>query len=315
MITITAAALTLAACFAQDSTRGTAIPQVPRPKATATVAHAFFVAGPNFTGIIDEQGKAQWAAPKAGARDGWVLPNGNVIITWAKEALEFRYGSHDIVWRYDLKEPNKELGTIQRLDSGLTLVTELGPKPRIHEVDGTGAAIRTIALQPETDNAHMQTRMARKQAYGTYLVPHLLAFAVKRYSPEGEVIATFATDLEELGGRESENWPFTAIQLPNGNVLVGCTHGNKVVEFTPDGKVAWVLRNAEVGGLMHDACGVQRLPNGNTVVASYQSQTGAKLFEVDRDKNIVWSYTGPHRAHHFQILTTNGQPLPGPFLR
>lgn len=315
MISATTVGVTLAACFAQDSLRATGMGTFPAPKAASQVNHAFFLAGPDFTGIIDEQGKTQWSAPRAGARDGWVLPNGNVIIAWSNEVLEFRYQSRDVIWRYGLQEPNKEIGTVQRLHDDLTLVTELGPEPRILEIDRTGSVSTTVALQPETENAHMQTRMARKQRDGTYLVPHLLAFAVKRYGADGTVLATIATDLEELGGREDENWPFTAIQLSNGNVLVGCTHGNKVVEFTPDGKVAWVLRNMEVGGLMHDACGVQRLPNGNTVVASYQSTGGPKLFEVDRDKNIVWSYRGPHRAHHFQILSTNGQPLPGPWLR
>lgn len=308
----TVAAVALAACFAQDVTL-----EMERAQSSAVpaIAHAFFVAGPSFTGIIDEQGMTQWAAPKARARDGWVLPNGNVIIAWANEVLEFRYGSHDVVWRYGLQSPNKEIGTVQRLPDGLTLVTELGPEPRILEVDSAGAVELTVALQPETDNAHMQTRMARKQADGTYLVPHLLAFQLKRYGADGIVSQTIATDLEELGGQKAENWPFTAIALANGNILAGLTHGNKVVEFTPDGKVAWVLRNVEVGGLMHDACGVQRLPNGNTVVASYAAKTGPKLFEVDRDKNVVWSYSGPHRVHHFQILTTNGQPLPGPLLR
>ena len=28
-------------------------------------------------------------------------------------------------------------------------------------------------------------------------------------------------------------------------------------------------------------------------------------------EKIVWTYEGPHRAHHFQILTTNGKPLSG----
>ncbi|MCH8860264.1 MAG: hypothetical protein IH843_03860, partial [Thaumarchaeota archaeon] len=31
---------------------------------------------------------------------------------------------------------------------------------------------------------------------------------------------TIKTDLEELGGRKAENWPFTAIRLANGNTLV-----------------------------------------------------------------------------------------------
>ena len=40
------------------------------------IRHSFFVAGPTFTGIIDEAGKPVWDSGKAGARDGVVLANG-----------------------------------------------------------------------------------------------------------------------------------------------------------------------------------------------------------------------------------------------
>ena len=36
-----------------------------------------------------------------------------------------------------------------------------------------------------------------------------------------------------------------------------------------------------------------------------------KIFEVTRDKKIVWTYTGKHKAHEIQVLTTNGQPVEG----
>ena len=83
----------------------------------------------------------------------------------------------------------------------------------------------------------------------------------------------------------------------------------------PAGELVWQLSNEDVDGILDDACGVQRLPNGNTVIASYHARPGVKLFEVDRDKNVVWQYAGPHRVHHFQVLTTNGEPLPGVPLR
>ena len=114
-----------------------------------------------------------------------------------------------------------------------------------------------------------------------------------------------------MGGREAENWPFTAIRLDNGNTLVTLTHGNKVVEFDANGKVVWEINNSHVKeSPFVDPCGAQRLPNGNTVIASYGAQKGIKLFEVSPDKSLVWSYDG-HRVHHFQILTTNGKPLKG----
>ena len=299
----------LSRCLVAAFVLGTIHAQEERP-----TRHAFFVAGPSFTGIIDEHGETQWVAPRAQARDGWVLPDGHILIVWSDQVLEFDLNKA-VCWSYRLQAPNKELGTAQRLPNGNTLVTELGPKPRLLEVTPEGEAAVEFALEPETGNAHMQTRMARKLPNGDYLVPHLLAHCVKQYTAAGKVVATIRTDLEELGGRDAENWPFTAIRLADGVTLVGCTHGNKVCEFDGEGRVVWKVTNDDVDGIIDDACGVQRLPNGNTVIASYHTSEGVKLFEVDRDKQVVWSYSGPHRVHHFQILTTNGEPLPGPVLR
>src|SRR5439155_7751894 len=150
-----------------------------------------------------------------------------------------------------------------------TCVTELGSRPRLLEVDPKGNIALDVPLQPETDNAHMQTRMARQLRNGNYLVPHLLAFAVKEYSPDGMVVRVFKTDFEELGGRKAENWPFTAIRLDNGNTVVSLTHGNKVVELNPRGEIVWKATNDDVHGLFKDPCGSQRLANGNTVVGSH----------------------------------------------
>ncbi len=276
------------------------------------IKHSFFVAGPSFTGIIDEAGKETWNADRPGARDGFVLPTGNVLIAWGNEVQELQ-PDKTIVFHYVKSPENKEIGTVARLENGNTLITELGAKPRLLEVDKDGKIVIDVPLQPETDNAHMQTRMARKLANGNYLAPHLLAFKVKEYTPAGEVVNVIQTDLEELGGRPAENWPFTAIRFENGNTLVNLTHGNKTVEFDTEGKVVWKVSNDDFPEKpFADPCGAQRLPNGNTVIASYAAKPdGIKLFEVNRDKKIVWSYSGPHKVHHFQILTTNGESITG----
>ncbi len=274
------------------------------------IKHSFFVAGPDFTGIVDESGKPTWDSGRKSARDGWVLENDNVLIVWNNVVREMT-PDKKVVFEYKLDSINKELGTAQRLENGNTLVTELGKKPRLLEVDASGKIVVECPLKPETNNAHMQTRMARKLDNGNYLVPHLLAFKVKEYTPDGKVVKVFATDLKELGGRPAENWPFTAIRLKNGNTVVNLTHGNKTVEFDPDGKVVWNVQQADFENKpFDDACGGQRLPNGNTVITAYHAKKGVKLFEVTRDKKIVWTYEGPYRAHHFQILTTNGTAVP-----
>ena len=285
---------------------------MPTAGADETIRHSFFVAGPSFTGIIAEDGSEEWNSGKAGARDGFVLPNGNVLIAWGDEVKELTR-EHAVVFHYTKSVDNSELGAVQKLENGRTLITELGKKPRLLEVDAAGKIVVDVPLQPETDNAHMQTRMARKLENGNYLVPHLLAFKVKEYTPEGKVVQQFSTDLEDLGGRAAENWPFTAIRLPNGHTLVNLTHGNKTVEMDANGKVVWKISNDDFPDVrpFADPCGAQRLPNGNTVICSYASQEAIKVFEVTPEKKIVWKYTGPHRAHEIQILTTNGKPVDG----
>ncbi len=170
--------------------------------------------------------------------------------------------------------------------------------------------LKTTPLQCQKKNAHMQTRMLRMLPNGNYIAPHLLDFAVKEYEPDtGKVVAIFPTDDR---GRVKRDWPFTAIRLADGNTLIGCTNGNRIIEVNAKGKIVWSVTNEDIGeNLFDDACGVQRLPNGNTVVTSYHAKGNAvKLFEVTRDKKVVWRYSGMNAGfHHFQILTTNGKPV------
>lgn len=276
----------------------------------STIRHSYLVMGGK-TAIIGEDGKPTWEY-RGGSRDGFVLPDGNVLLAFSDRVEEVTRDKQ-VVFTYRLSPENGELSTAQRLYNGNTLITELGKRPRLLEVNRAGAVVLEVPLQPETGNVHMQTRMARQLRNGNYLVPHLLAFAVKEYTPEGKVVNVLRTDLEPLGGRPAENWPFTAIRLDSGNTLVSLTHGNKVVEFNGRGEIVWKVTNENVGGLFKDPCGSQRLANGNTVVGSHAANTGISMVEVTPDHRMVWTSDHPLAAgvHHFQILTTNGKPEPG----
>lgn len=284
--------------------------QILTVSAQEAIKHSYLVLGAK-TAIIGEDGVATWEH-SGGSRDGFVLPNRNVLLAYSNRVEEVT-PAKQVVFEYKLDPINKEIGTAQRLYNGNTLVTELGPKPRLLEIAPTGSVASEIPLEPETDNAHMQTRMARQLRNGNYLVPHLLAFAIKEYTPKGNVVRTLKTDLEPLGGRPAENWPFTAIRLDNGNTVASLTHGNKVIEFDTNAQVVWKVTNEDVGGLFKDPCGAQRLANGNTVIGSHGANTGISMVEVNRENKIVWTSDHPLAAgvHHFQILTTNGIPEPG----
>lgn len=279
------------------------------------IRHSILLCG-NTTVLINEENEVVWEVAKP-SRDGYVLANGNILFSASNVATEMNR-SGQTVWTYALDPVNKELGTAVRLENGHTLVVERGPKPRLLEVTRHGQIAAEIPLQPETDNDHMQTRMARKLPNGHYLVPHLLAFKVKEYDPAGKVVAEIRTDLPELGGREAENWPFTAIRMENGHTLVNLTHGNKTAIFDAAGKVVWKVDNGDLEGRFADPCGGQLLPNGHVVITSYAQRDPSKVrvFEVNPQKEVVWELFHPKAyAHGIHVVSTQGRPLEHPFMK
>lgn len=280
---------------------------------SAGIKHSFLALGGE-TYILDDAGKVTWTFP-ANTRDGFVLPNGNLLLAVTKNkefpggAAVERTPDGKTVWEY--KGTQSEVNTVQAVADGRYMLTEAGDKPRILEVDREGKVVVEVPIQAQTHDHHLQTRMTRKLKNGNYLVPQLLDKVVREYAPNGKIVWEAKTPEEP-----KECWPFTAIRLENGNTLTTCTHGKTVVEFDPAGKIVWRLSNADLPEpLLLDPCGAQRLPNGNTVVTSYgQSKPGeVKMLEVTPEKQVVWTYRDDekHGIHEFQVLDTNGTPLAG----
>jgi hypothetical protein len=279
------------------------------------ISHSFLVSGSE-TYIVDGNDSVAWRYPKS-TRDGWVLPDGHLLLAVSK-GKEYPGGAAVELDRegrihFEYKGTQSEVNTVQALPNGNLILTEAGRKPRLLEIDRSGKTLAEIPLACQLDNFHMQTRMTRKLSNGNYLVPHLLDRVLREYRPDGSVAWEARTPDEP-----KECWPFTAIRLDDGNTLVSLTHGNRIVELDAAGKVAWQVSNDDLGSpLFRDPCGAQRLPNGNTVIASYgMAAKGIKLFEVTRDKRVVWTWSSERPGvHHVQILETNGKPLEGPPLR
>ena len=272
------------------------------------IRHAFLVTGP-ITAIFDENSHVVWSLNKA-SRDGTVLPGGNILICHNKSVVEYEEGSTRAVWNYQLDPKNKETAAAFRLKNGNTLIVENGNWPRLLEISTAGTPVHEIPLQPETKNAHMQTRMARKLNNGHYIVPHLLAFSVKEYAPNGEIVQIIDTRLEQLGLR-AKNWPFTAIKKDQ-KILVTLTNGNKIAIFNNNGQVAWQCNNTDLNDLFSDPCGAHWLPNDHIVVCNYgqKDPQKAKILEITPEKKVVWEFRHPYlRAHEVHIITTNNQKL------
>ena len=137
------------------------------PAIAEEVTHSFLGVGKASKAvIIGEDGKVSWKMDLP-ASDGWVLPNGNVLLAlYACEgfpnggAVEVERDSNKIVFSYQGSQ--KETSSVQKLDNGNYLVAELGPKPQAVEVNSKGDVVKTTPLACQKDNAHMQTRMLRQ---------------------------------------------------------------------------------------------------------------------------------------------------------
>jgi hypothetical protein len=270
--------------------------------------HSFLATGGE-TRIV-EKGQVTWTYPGS-TRDGWV--NGDRILLAVSKSKAYPGGAVVEVDRagkthFEFKGTQSEVDTVQALPNGNLLLTEAGPKPRLLEITREGKTAVEIALPSQKGNPHMQQRMSRKTDRG-YLVPHLLDRVIREYAPDGATLWEAKTPDDP-----KECWPFTAIRLPDGNVLATLTHGNRVAEFDKDGGIAWLLTNADLPSpLLKDPCGAQRLPNGNTVICSYGAGGAdeVKLLEVTREKKLVWTYKSGRTGgiHHVQILDVDGPPL------
>lgn len=270
-----------------------------------------------------KDGTIEWSWPGA-TREGWVLPDGNVLLALSKgpqaaggAAVEIRRGpaaaDDAIVWRYDGTQA--EVNSIQKTPEGTYVLTEAGPNPRLLEIGADGRVLVEFPLACQKPNHHMQSRMARKLADGSYLVPHLLDFAIIRYDRAGQELSR--TNTRVTDEPVAKTWPFTAIALADGGILVGLTNGNRVAEYAADGRCRWLVSAADVDGAISDACGVQRLPNGNTMIASYRIGRGKeRLVEVTPDKKVAWAWRADvPNVHHFHVVEVDGKPVPWPPLR
>ncbi len=278
---------------------------------TLNAADRSFLMLGGLTQIIDASGKATWKYP-AVTRDGYILPNGNLLLTLSKTkaypggAVVEVTRDQKVVWEY--KGTQSEVNTAVLLDNGNVMLTEAGDKPRLLEVARDGSIKVEIALGCQITNHHMQSRMARKLPNGHYLVPQ--EKTVREYDAAGKVVWERKSPESELDNRS-----FCCLRNAAGHTLISLTLGNHIIEVDASGKIVWELRDGELPGVpVNRTTALSWLPNGNIVFSNYAARAPqAKVVEITRNKKVVWTYTdGSNQGvHEFQLLDEAGKPLAG----
>jgi hypothetical protein len=89
-----------------------------------------------------------------------------------------------------------------------------------------------------------------------------------RLDAAGKEVKTFNVGYVSYGGLEV---------IGKNRILVSLINNNKVVEYDLDGKSYWEAN-------VNQPTSAVRLPNGNTLVASYNTQ---QVYEIDRNGKVV----------------------------
>lgn len=245
-----------------------------------TVRHSFLFSdiGAKRVFKMSAAGNIEREYPVDQCTDAWLLPGGNVLMSFTGKRRGAREVTPDkrIVWEYST---SSEVWGCQRLPDGNTLVAECTAK-RLIEVDRKGKIVKIVPVK-SGGNVHMGMRHARKLVNGNYLVGLLDDKVVREYDASGKMIRQIKVP----------DVAFSMVRLDNGNTVIG--HRGGVIEVDPKDNVVWQLTQKDVPDVkLYWICCIQRLPNGNTVVGNWfihkRRTDGTPFFEVTPDKEVVW---------------------------
>ena len=248
------------------------------------VSHPFLAAdyGGNMVHIVNPNGDVVWQYEVTRPQDAWLLKNGNVLLTWLRGVKEVT-PDKKVVWEYTTKKPN-EVHSCQPLKNGNYMVAVSGPCV-IYEIDKAGKIQKNIKLKTNQKSTHSQMRVVRKIENGNYLVSHYSDKVVREYDPNGKIVR----EIKMPKGCSAH----AAYRLKNGNTLISTGDGHKIIEVDKNDKIVWQINEKDLkGNPLRYIAGLQRLNNGNTVVANWggHGHVGGQpqIFEVTRDKKVVW---------------------------
>ena len=258
--------------------------------------------------IVNPDGTHAWdyTIAQAEANDAWLLPNGDVVLAFIAGAREVT-PAKQTVWQY-MAPAGAEVHSVQPLPGGLFLIGESHSDGTsfLYEMDKTTTISHTVKVTLG-GGSHGQFREVRKTPQGTYITSQLNGKAME-WDANGARLNTYPCG------------SFVGIRLPNGNTLISCGDDHRLIEVNPQNAIVWQVGQNDIpGNTLFFVAGLQRLPNGNTVVCNWPGHVGGsaqpQVFEITRDKKVVWQVRDASLGwiSNIEILdpaaTFNGTPL------
>lgn len=265
-----------------------------------------------------------------GGREEWwnrtyLFENGDLLVINTDRGLLKLDKDSNLIWVL----PGNFHHDVTVTDEGIiyALTREVGLIPRVHEYEPTladfvtvltpdGDVVRNVSILEAFENSSYASFLKLMPRFGDLLhtnYAHVFDGSREERSKlfkKGNVLVSVLTinaiaiiDMEKkkviwgLSGQwAGQHHP---LLLDNGNMLILDNRGHngvsKVIEFDPfTQEIVWAFEGDDENGFYTLSYGgVQRLPNGNTLI---NESNGGRAFEVTPDKRVVWEYYNPARA-------------------
>ena len=253
-------------------------------------------------------GEVAWLVPNSAHHEMTLDPDGRIVTFTAKSRREF-------------------LQSTEGAEEGRRRIRD----NRVNYLDEEGQTVRSISLydmlaaSPEKFPLITSSLEERKGTHSDLIHANAIEWLrlpdlydrIPLYGPQHVVISMRHQDRLAIFDLENERllwqWglgqisgPHDVQPLENGNLLFldnGVSIGrSRVVELDPmKEEIVWQWQAPNPTDFMTPTKGsVQRLPNGNTLVANADH---GEIFEITRDGDVVWRYLSPGRGENGKRCT------------
>ncbi len=238
---------------------------------------------------VDEKGKVLWShnlEQNEECNSVTNLPNNKILYSF-KKGIKVIDKEHNVQWEYKSRD-KAEIHSASLTKDGNILIGECGNPAKIYEFSLEGEKLVSVDFETGVDNPHGQFRRVSKTEDNTYLVPVLGKRSILELDRSGQLI------------KESKlNYSvFSMLVLENKNWLLSCGDKHKLVEYNPlNEEIVWELGEKDIKEFpLRYVAEAIRLENGNTIICNWGGHSHAKgpkvpLFEIDKNKNVVWKIT------------------------
>lgn len=239
---------------------------------------------------VNRDGTIQRKLPLSGSCfDVKQLTGGQFLITYRTKVIRMDQTGKEL-WSYVATKGGEIMNAWVKAN-GTTEIGMCHPGgPRVITADTQGQKVGELIMEVSEGGPHGQTRKIIPVGDDIFL--YCPMFGREREIREIDRDGAIRKRFKLSGG-----YVFDMQRLANGNTLLGCGSGRRVVEIDGDGKTIWETTKDDLGKVkVLFVSSVERLPNGNTLFCNLRIHVEKEkdlppqplVVEVTPDKKVAW---------------------------